>query len=247
MFINENTVKLRKVILSWDGVGKEPEVKDDGSINYNVSFLISKTHEDFADAKKLLKKQLDTGRFKGVLPSGANSGLVDADVSKLGQIAANHQIGNASTKDRPPLIFDENGNEITLADAKAIFYPGIELMLLVHCFDYDNKNKGCKFGLDGIRIVNRNAPQLDVASGMARSQVADALGCVSVSGSLNDDIEPPPTDDIEPPPADDIEPPPADDLASGKIMTSKAKAPYETYIAKGWTDEKLVAHGLLIQ
>ncbi len=243
MFTDDSHVKIEKAIVTWDGITR-PEEKPDGSVSHNIGFAIADNAPEKPELDQLVQKALDNSDFRGVLPAGANPALKPADVQKFGQLLNGHSTGNAATLNGAPPIFDENGTQLNVADLQGVLYAGCEVSLLVHAYAYNNKQRGVKFGIDGIQIKNRNAPKLDVAAGLSQSQVANVFGAQTVMAQPQAQAPAPQAQAPAPAPA----PAPATDLAAGKIMTDAAQGvPYQSYIDAGWTDEQLIANGLMIQ
>lgn len=244
MWFDEKTVKVEKVVLTWDGL-TNPEKNDDGSVAHNIGFAIADTAPEKAELDQLVQKALDESTFKGTLPPGANPAMKPADVAKFGALLTGHHTANASTQRGLPPCFDEQGKQITVDQLRGLLYPGVHVSILVHAYAYNNKQRGVKFGIDGVQIVNRAAPKLDVAAGLSADQVGKAFGAAPAATT------PPPAATTPPPAAGAATPPPppappANDLASGKIMLPAANGvSYDEYIKAGWTDEQLVANGMM--
>ena len=247
MFFNETTVKTGAVKLTWDGL-TNPEQNDNGTVSHNIGFAIADNAPEKAELETLVQNSLNASEFKGVLPAGANPAMKPADVSKFGVVLTGHSTSNASTTRGIPPVYDEQGKPMSTEQIKSALYPGIEVSILVHAYTYNNKQRGVKFGIDGVQILNRTAPKLDVTGGMSQNDVAKAFGAASMAPppaqtppAQTPPAQTPPAQTPPPPPA-----PPANDLASGKIMLPGANGvPYDAFISQGWTDDQLIANGYM--
>ncbi len=242
---NGTHVKIDSVIVTWDGLSR-PEQKDDGSFDWNVGFAIKTNASEMGELQTIVNNAV-AAKFPQGLPAGAHPAFRDADTAKFGPLVAGCYTANASTRQGLPPVFDENGKQLTKDDLNGVFYAGCEVSLLVHAYAYDNIKRGVKFGLDGVMIKNRNAPKLDVAAGLTQSDVAGAFGVASVTAPAAAPAAPQAQPVAAPtPPAPQPPAPPANDLASGKIMLPAAQGvAYDEYIKAGWTDEQLIANGLM--
>lgn len=232
-FFDDKHVLTCDVVVLWNGIST-PDT-DNGRTTYNLTVAVPQNAPEYQELEQLAQTALNESDFKGVLPPGANPALSDVDVAKFGQLVAGHRKFNASTTIGCPKVYDANGQELAAMQYQSMLYPGAKVKLLVHAYTYNNKQRGVKFGLDGVQITDAHAPKLDVAAGLSNSQVAAAFG-----GSATP-VPPPPAPAAPAPAA------PAQDFADGKVMTPAASGvSYQEYIAAGWTDEQLIANGLMV-
>lgn len=244
-FHDEKHVLTCDVIVLWDGITR-PNTEGDKP-SYNLKCAIPANAAETAELEQLAQDALNDSEFKGVLPPGANPAMMDVDATKFGPIVVNHKQFSASTTIGCPKVFDVNGNELAAMQYNTMLYPGTKVKLLLHAYTYNNKQRGVKFGLDGVQIVDAHAPKLDVASGLSGAQVAAAFGASPAPQT-------PPPAQVPAPQAQAATPPPpappaapAEDFAAGKVMTPAANGiAYNDYIAQGWTDEQLIANGLMV-
>ena len=258
MFINENNnVRTCSGIVLWDGI-TTPDQNDDGSVSHNLKIAIPETAAEKAELEQLATATLTSSEFKGVLPVNGNWPVTVIDVSKLGDSAplmAGRVAITGKTRRGVPPVYDANGQQLTAMQFGQMIYPGAVVELLVHSYSYNNKQKGIGFGLDGIMIVDATTPKLDVGGGMGASQVAAAFGAQGQAGQVV--TQQPPVQQaaavVTPPPqqntafvenAGQVIAPPSE--VAPHVMTAAAKGmSYENAIKAGWTDETLVANGMM--
>lgn len=246
MLVNEgNNVRTCSGIVLWDGI-TTPDNNDDGSISHNLKIAIPENAAEKAELEQLATTTLNNSEFKGVLPVNGNWPLTAIDVSKLGESAplmAGRVAIAGKTRRGVPQVFDANGQELNAMQFGQMIYPGAIVELLVHAYAYNNKQKGIGFGLDGIMIVDATAPKLDVGAGMPASQVAAAFGSPAQGGT----VTPPPQQNaafVDNAGASTVIAPPPE--AGTHVMTVKAQGmTYDAAIGAGWTDESLIANGMM--
>lgn len=245
-------------IVLWDGV-TQPETKDTGAIVHSLKIAIVEGSPEKGELEQLANNALAADSvFKGQLPPGGEWPLRAIDVSKLGDSAplmAGRVAINANTRLGAPLVYDANGQQLQAMQYGQMLYPGAIVKLLVHAYTFNNKSKGVAFGLDGIQIINATTPKLDVGGGMSASQVSAAFGGAGAAPSqqpqqhhvaANGAVIMPPSNVVQPNQgfvqnAGVIQPP-----APQHVMLPAAKGmTYETAIAAGWTDEMLIANGMM--
>lgn len=126
---------------------------------------------------------------------------------------------SAKADDRPPVV-DENFNPVI--DPSAV-YSGQVVYLNLGISAYTKGTGGVGGWLNGVKLTNEEPPmgRLD-----GRPSIEQMFGGASAQTA--------------PAPAT-----PAPAAASGKVMTPAAQFSYEQYAANGWTDEQLIAQGLM--
>ena len=224
MFYNDGkSVITGDVILTWDGFSK-PEKRDDGSLSYSLRALIHPQAPEFLELQQLAeavnnnRKNLPQGEWQQnwVWPLGTH-----ADVTKFGPEYQGWMVIGGSTKTLPTVV-DGNGQLMDQMHYMQMLYPGCVVRFILNAFDYNNKNKGISFGLEGVMIVDPNATRLPIASGMSQQQVAAAFGGQAPLAG----------------------PGQAPGAPGGHVMTAQAAGKtYDEFIAAGWTHEQLVQHG----
>ena len=254
--VNEgNNVVTADGIIMWDGLTTPDLDERTGAPVHNLTVAIRES--DKAEIEQLAQSVLNTSEFKGVLPSNGKWPIKAIDVSRFGESAAllNGCIAvTARTRNGAPQVFDANGQELNAMQYGKMLYPGAVVKLLIHAYAYNaTGNKGVSAGLDGVQIIDATAPKLDVGGGMAASQVAACFGApaatttpppthVAANGAV---ITPPPT--VQPnmgfvENAGVVTPPPP-----AHTMTAAAQGmTYEAAINAGWTDELLIAKGMML-
>jgi len=238
MYINENTVKTGPVIITWDGI-TNPEQKDGGGVSHNLRVAMPENAPEKAELDAIAQKALAESKWKGVLPPGANMPFGAPDIEKLGNLVAGHTCFTASTYRGAPPVYDLAGNKLDPIQYNSQLYAGCKVALLVHAFDYDNKQKGIAFGLDGFQIIDANAPKLDVGAGMKESEVASAFG----GGGGEVMQAAPATNTAPPPPPTGNTPPPPPSAALEPKTYNVGGHPYteEQLVAAGYTPEQIAA------
>lgn len=258
MLINENLVKISNAVLSWDGL-RNPETRQSGSISYNVSVLIALNTPEYAELDAMAARQLQSGVFRGVMPPNGRHPLTGTtakpkipEPAKFGAQFSNHISIAAGTSRGIPTIVDINGAPMAIMQAGPMLYPGCIVSVLVDTWEYDNKEKGVAFGLQGLQIIDATAPKLAVAGGMSADDVTNAFSGQGAPIQTPTAVVPNTT--ITPSMAAAAPAPgtvaPAPEFNAGptpKQMTAKADGvSYEAFIAKGWTDDALIAQGYMV-
>lgn len=270
MIVNngENAVITGPIL--WNGIA-EPNQNDDGSISHNLRIAIVENSVENQEIEQLATAALVASPFKGVLPVNGNWPTNALDLSKFGDSApmlAGHLGIAASTRNGIPPVYDANGNLLNAMQYNQMLYCGAIVELLIHFYDYDNKKKGIAAGLDGIRILDATTPKLDVGGGMSANQVASVFGAPAGTPPAQTQaavVQQPPAQHtaangatITPPPtvqpntafvenAGVVTPPPTvQPQAAAHVMTVAAQGmTYEAAIGAGWTDESLIANGMM--
>ncbi len=168
-------------IVLWDGITK-PETKDNGNISHNLRLAIPNHAPELAELRMLSNNALRESKWKGVMPAGGNDPLMEADVEKFGPMLAGHTAFSCNTQRGIPPILDLNGAELSAMQFGRCFYPGAKVAVYVHAYDYDNKQKGIAFGLDGIQIIDSSAPALPIGGGVSASKVIEAFAAGAGAG-----------------------------------------------------------------
>lgn len=266
-YLDDKHVITGRAILLWDGVGN-PQPNDSGAMVWSAKVAIPANDPCVAELENISRNALNDSEFKGALPPNGIWSMTpvnDADIQKYGPLVAGHTIINAKSFKGCPQVFDLQGNELNPMTYKTRLYAGTIVALLVHCYTYNNKSKGVGFGLDGLQIVDHNAPRLDVGSGLAPAQVAAAFGgraggMPPAAATMPHPTQPaggapaygPPTTTPTPPapaPAAPATAAPAPNapypgiLATPQSRMIATDYTYDQYVASGWTEDQLVAAG----
>ena len=240
MLYGNDKVITGNVVLAWDGL-RNPEHRQSGSINYNVTVLIPKDAPEVAELNQIATAALTNSEFRGQLPVNGHWPLNRvADPAKFGPQYNNHLVIGAGSNRGICSIVDVQGNPMDIMAFGPMLYPGCVMKLLVHAYAYNNINKGISFGLDGIQIVDPKAPQLPVGGGMSQQSVASAFGGTAPAPGMAGSPPAPAA------PAPGMAgPPPAPMAPPANVMTPKATYSYDEYKAAGWSDDQLRAGGLM--
>lgn len=241
------TVRTGNGVLIWNGL-QEPNKRETGSIDYNVSVAFPPSSPELAELAQVVDKKLREGIFQGQWPNGAIKPLdSQVDASKIPELAGHTKIAFHTSKGIPPL-FDASGNQLDIMQAAQYLYPGCIVSVLADCYDFNYKSKGISMGLQGLMFVDPTAPKLAIGSGMSAAAVAAGFG-VGGGGAQ------PATPAAAPaagsfaggPPAAPTAPPAAPAPANVPQMTPLAAGvTYEAYIDAGWTDQQLIENGLMV-
>ena len=208
---------------------------------------------EIPELEQLANMSLTASKFNGVLPPGANWPTKVIGIGEIDSAVQGYTSFSAKTYHGAPQVFDANGQLLSPMQYGAMLYPGAIVQVLIHAYDYDNKQKGVGFGIDGIMIVDATAPRLNVAG----VDAAGAFGGVAPVAPVAPPVAPvapvaPPVAPVAPvappvapvkPATDFLNPPPV-----GYALTAKATAEGQTYaglLANKWTLELMVQHGYL--
>lgn len=265
MFHNENkNVTTGDGIILWDGITQPGTDDKTGAIIHSLKIAIVENSVEKGELEQLAMNALAADpAFKGELPPGGEWPLRTIDVSKLGDSAAlmTGRISiNANTRLGAPNIFDANGQQLQAMQYGQMLYPGAIVKLLVHAYTFNNKSKGVAFGLDGIQIINATTPKLDVGGGMSASQAAAAFGGTGAVQPQQPPVQQPAQQQhvaangaVIMPPANTVQPNQQFVANAGavvqppqRVMLPAAQGmTYEAAIGAGWTDEMLIANGMM--
>jgi len=266
MLHNEGkNVELCPGIILWDGITR-PDTDPKGTVVHTLKVAIPENAPERQELENLGTQTLQTSEFKGVLPPGAGWVTTQIDMAKMSEDAQRlmgHVAVNAKTRNGAPSIYDANGQLLSAMQYGQMLYPGAIVKLLIHCYPYNQVSKGIAVGLDGVQIIDATAPRLAVGSG---GMSADQVGAIFGGGGQPQ--QPPVPGQPAPPqqpqqvpgqPAPGMpgpgsqaapQPPVAPHTGfvqnAGKVMTPAAGGyTYEQMIAAGWTDEMLIAQGMM--
>lgn len=158
----ENHVITGNVVIVWDGITR-PDKNDSGDLVHKLKVAFPNNAPEYAELYELAMAALKAdSKFKGNLPPGGVWPMQPVDPNQFeGKLPA-HQAFSAKTYRGAPQVFDANGQELSPMVYGPMLYPGAVVRLIVHAYTFDNKSKGVAFGLDGIQIVDAQAPRLDV-------------------------------------------------------------------------------------
>ncbi|MNZ24092.1 hypothetical protein D3C78_412280 [compost metagenome] len=177
-FHDDKHVITCDAVVIWDGLTKpDPIESEPGKFSFNLRVAVLPGQPEIAELEKLVQQALAEHKdFKGVMPHGGNHPISPVDPAKFPELPG-HLAFSASTRLGAPPVFNMQGAQLEPMQYGPMIYNGTVVRLLVHAYGYNNKQKGVNFGLDGVQIVNANAPRLSIgAAGLSQSQVASAFG-----------------------------------------------------------------------
>jgi len=248
MWHDENHVITGEALLIWDGITRPDTDPATGQVKHSIKIAFPGNAPELAELTELANKALASSEFKGTLPPGGNWPVMPLDTSKQGlEHLTGYQSINAKTTLGAPGVYDTAGVELNSMAYARQLYAGCKVKLMVHAYSFNAKgNKGVAFGLDGIQIVDAQAPKLDVGGGISSSEVGAAFGGGGTPSTPPPASAPPAATPAPPPAAPAPDFPQGPQPPAGPRMTAKAQgAPYESFLAQGWTDEMLRQHGYL--
>lgn len=239
-FVDQKSVLTCPCIVVWDAITK-PEIKtrEDGSRleSYYLTVAIDNAAPEYQELQQLFQNALKESKWQGVLPAGGNHPMKPADVAKLGPLVTNHSQFSAKTVGTPPDVFDINGKVLSPVEYGRKFYAGAKVKVLVHAYEYDNKQKGIGFGVEGVMIVDAEAPKLDVSGGRTTSEIA---GIMSGQAAQQQPAYTPP------PPAAGFAAAPPPPASAGPQMVPGCPYTYQQLVEAKYTDEMMRSAGYLI-
>lgn len=177
-FHDDKHVITCDAIIIWDAITKpDPIESAPGQFSHNVRVAIRPDAPELAELNQLVQQALNNSpEFKGVMPHGGNHPISPVDPVKFPELPG-YLAFSAGTRLGAPPVFNAQGAKLEAMQYGPMIYNGCVVKLLVHAYCYNNKQKGVNFGLDGIQIVNANAPRLSIgAAGLTAQQVASAFG-----------------------------------------------------------------------
>lgn len=269
---DENHVLVTGILL-WDGITQPEYSQVNSKWKHTVKLAIPAGSPELNELDEIARKQLNEGTFRGNFPSGGRW-----PISQIGPAEFNGEfpgwgVINAITYNGQPQVFDVNGQQLDAMVFGQQLYPGAQIRLLVHCYDYNTAQKGLAFGLDGVQIMDATRPKLAISGGV---DAAAAFGGQAAAGPAPGGQPAAPNQPpAQPGPAPGGQPAapagpapggqpvqPAHDFVNGPQqpatppapggppvvpqMTAKANGiPYDQWIAAGWTDELLLQHGYM--
>jgi hypothetical protein len=171
---DEKHLKICGCTVVWDAI-TSPDTNDSGKQKWGLKVVVAPGNPDLALAQQLANGALQTSKWKGVLPNGGNMPLGTATAAEFNGMFNGYAVFSAGTYRGIPEVFDENGGPIDPMQLSNLLYPGQQVDVLVHTYEYDNKSKGIAFGLSGFAIIaSANAPRQNF--GGASVNAAAAFG-----------------------------------------------------------------------
>ncbi|MNJ10749.1 hypothetical protein D3C77_49130 [compost metagenome] len=164
-------------IVIWEAITKPDVNESTGNQSWNLRIAVPANAPELAELEQLRQKALRDSNKKGVSVSNpGNNPISDIDAEKFPELPG-HKVFSAGTIQGAPPVMDVNGAELTPLSYGPKMYNGTVVRLLVHAYAYDNKQRGVNFGLDGVQLIDGNAPRLSIgAAGMSKDAVKSAFG-----------------------------------------------------------------------
>ncbi len=184
----ENAVITGNAIIVWDGITKPETTKNGQPLpkpKYSFKLALQPNDPSVAEINAIATAALQASKFKGVMPHGGSWPLSPcnpqiADGVLNGLIAINPKTEDSGITQK---VWDADGQVLNPMTYARMLYPGAIVQVLVHAFAFDNVQKGVALGLDGIRIVNAQAPQLNIGASMSTAEVESAFAAAPVVGA----------------------------------------------------------------
>lgn len=261
---NDKYVIVKGAVILWDGISKPEELDGDkGGFKYSLKVAIPANSPEVAELQAIGTEELNSGCLKGAFPAGGHWVMNPVDPTKYEGALPAHMELSAITYSFPTEIFNAQTQRLDRMQVEGQLYAGAVVDVIVSARSYNNKSKGVGLWLNGIKIVNPKAPKLPGCGGIDASKMFGAPvgpngeptfagpptpGAPPASGPPAPAATAPPTGGAPMPPGvvpspGFLNPPPP-----AKQMTAKAAGvTYEAFIAQGWTDQMLIAHGYMIE
>jgi hypothetical protein len=275
MMHGENHVITGNAIVVWDGITKPETMKNGVATNkpkYSLKLALQPNDPCIAEIQAIRTAALQTSKFKGVMPHGGCEPLSAcnpqiADGVLTGLIAINPKTENADITQK---VYDANGQILNPMAYSRMLYPGAIIQVIVHAFAFDNVQKGVALGLDGIRIIDAQAPALNIGASMPASEVGNIFASAPVPPQVGQapPMQPqvqyavpgvpatatapmppitPAPDFLQPPMGQPgFQPPPPPQAPVHQMTAAAQGASYEQLVAIGWTDVTLRQHGMML-
>ena len=168
-FHGEDKVIVQGAVVVWDAI-TSPEMREDGNGGkkpyYQLKVVLPAGSPEIAEVDQLAQRCLAQSKWRGQLPPGAHWAISPVEPGKYNDMFVGGYVINPSSG-RIPEIYDDQGNRLTDPMQYApLIYQGQKVSIIVNCWDYDNKSKGIKAGLEAVRIhVSENAPRQQFGEG----------------------------------------------------------------------------------
>jgi hypothetical protein len=179
-------------IVIWEAL-TNPDISDkDGSKSWNLRIAVDPASPEVAELKQLHQKALRESKKPNVnVQRPGNDPISTIDAAKFPEIPPHWVCFSAGSKQGAPIVMSIDGAEMQPMAYGPLMYNGTKVRMLVHAYAYDNVQKGVNFGLDGVQIIDGQAPRLSIgAAGMSKDAVKAAFG--AVGGGQQQQQTPPP-------------------------------------------------------
>lgn len=181
-------------VVIWEAITKPDIIESSGNSSWNLRIAVLPNAPEVAELEQLRQKALRDSNKKGVsVANPGNNPISPIDAEKFPELPGRVCFSAGTIQGAPP-VMDANGAELAPLSYGPKLYNGTVVRLLVHAYAYDNKQRGVNFGLDGVQIIDGNAPRLSIgAAGMAKDAVKAAFGGVAAPpapGAVSVDFPP---------------------------------------------------------
>lgn len=254
----------------WDGITR-PESLDDGGKKYTLKVGALASSPEIGELEAIAMQALQQDqKFNGQLPPGGIWPLGDVKPGEFGDMIQGHKVFNTSTYQVPD-VFDINGQKLDPVHYGAMFYPGATVQLIVCAKTFDNRSRGVKFELHGVKIIDATSPKLPVASSVDAAAAFGAAPATATppAGNMPPAATPAPgaapgmppaassampqtaapaassvvpaAGNVTPPPAPQAAPTPPPQPAHDFLTVNGQQFTAEQLRAGGWTEEQINA------
>ena len=184
----DNHVISCNAVVIWDGITKPETTKNGQPLpkpQYSLKLALQPNAPCITEIDAICKAALQTSEFKGVMPHGGSWPLAAAnpqiaDGALNGMVTINPK---TSQQDITQKVYDANGQILNPLTYSRMFYPGAVVQVIVHAYPFNNVQKGIALGLDGIRIIDAQAPALNIGAAMPASEVGNIFAGAPVQGA----------------------------------------------------------------
>lgn len=167
-----------KGILIFESLFEKTAITRDDEPKYSITVLIPK---DSPEVEKL-QKEIDSVAneyFKGNIPKGARTYLMDGDVDKEQEYYNGYYYLTARSSYQPDVIAKYPDGKIE-SDSEShwndIYYDGIEGYVSLNLYGYDNrKNKGVGYGLGNVLVLCQSGKRMNIGTISAVEDFGDLL------------------------------------------------------------------------
>jgi hypothetical protein len=236
--IDENNVMIEGAIVVWEGL-KNPARKDDGTPSYELGIVIPPTSADKLLLESLAAQALQRSQWRGVMPSGGNWPMKVAEATDLDGLFPGWIKMSVKTQ-HAPQCYSETGD---LLQGPMVWGPtlftGQKVDVLVNTYEYNNKQKGIAFGLQGFcPLVSAGATQISIGGGGANAAAAFGARGGQTQGGGNPYAQQQTQGGGNPYAQQQAKPAPGVEMLPGAPVT------YEKAMAEGHTEAQLVEWGM---
>ena len=167
-------------VVIWEAITKPDINESSGNQSWNLRIAVMPNAPEVAELEQLRQKALRDSNKKGVSVANPGNNPISAiDAEKFPELPGRVCFSAGTIQGAPP-VMDANGAELAPLSYGPKLYNGTVVRLLVHAYAYENKQRGINFGLDGVQIIDGNAPRLSIgAARMAKDAVKAAFGGVA--------------------------------------------------------------------